>query len=121
MKKLSYLIITSEKQYYEYCDLLEKLATDDEEKYEVEIETLELLIDNWDRKHNIVEDSDPIELLKGLMKFNKLKQIDLAKILDISESYVSNILAKRKGLSKKVAYKLSKRFKIRQDAFNRPY
>jgi HTH-type transcriptional regulator/antitoxin HigA len=55
------------------------------------------------------------------MKSHEIKQVELANMLDISESYMSNILAKRKGISKKVIYKLSKQFKISQDAFNRPF
>lgn len=121
MKIGKLLVIKTEKQYFEYCDLLEKLAIENEEKYGLEIETLEILIDDWDEKHSVVEDMGPIELLKGLMKSHKIKQVELANMLDISESYMSNILAKRKGISKNVIYKLSKQFKMSQDAFNRPF
>ncbi|CAA6816039.1 MAG: HTH-type transcriptional regulator / antitoxin HigA [uncultured Aureispira sp.] len=115
------LVIKTDEQYFNYCDLLEKLATEDEEKYLLEIETLEILIEDWDKKHSTVEDLDPIDILKGLMKSHKIKQVELANMLNISESYMSNILAKRKGISKNVIYKLSKQFKMSQDAFNRPF
>jgi HTH-type transcriptional regulator/antitoxin HigA len=121
MKIENLLVIKTDEQYFKYCDLLEQLATEDEEKYLLEIETLEILIDDWDKKHSIVEDLDPIDLLKGLMKSHEIKQVELANMLDISRSYMSNILAKRKGISKKVIYKLSKQFKMSQDAFNRPF
>jgi len=90
-------------------------------KYLLEIETLEILIDDWDEKHSTVEDLDPIDILKGLMKSHKIKQVELASSLSISQSYMSNILAKRKGISKNVIYKLAKQFKMSQEAFNRPF
>jgi HTH-type transcriptional regulator/antitoxin HigA len=51
----------------------------------------------------------------------ELKAKDLADWLGMSKGYVSDILHYKKGLSKEVIRKLAERFKIRQDAFNRPY
>lgn len=45
----------------------------------------------------------------------------LADILGVSKGYVSDILNYKKGLSKDVIRKLAEHFKVRQDAFNRPY
>jgi hypothetical protein len=39
----------------------------------------------------------------------------------MSKGYVSDILHYKKSLSKEVIRKLADRFKLRQDAFNRPY
>ena len=121
MKIRNLFAIKSDEQYFEYCDLLEKLVTEDEEKYSLEIETLEILIDKWDETHSFVEDLDPIALLRGLMKSHKITKTELAKMLGIKEAYMFNILHKKEGISKDVIHKLSKQFKMSPEAFNRPY
>jgi len=50
-----------------------------------------------------------------------MKAQDLTAILGISKGYVSDILNYKKGLSKDVIRKLAEYFKVRQEAFNRPY
>jgi HTH-type transcriptional regulator / antitoxin HigA len=50
-----------------------------------------------------------------------MKAKDLVDLLGISKSYVSDIPNYRKGLSKNVIRKLAQRFKLRQEAFRRPY
>ena len=121
MGKLKYTVIKSDDQYFKYCKILEKLVFQDEERFEDEIELLELLINNWDEEHNTFEEVNPIELLKSLMEDNAMKATDLAKILGLSKGTVSKILNYQKGLSKESIRKLSQRFKMRQEAFNRPY
>jgi len=64
---------------------------------------------------------DPIALLRSFMHDHHLKAQDLVTILEISKGYVSDILHYKKGLSKEVIRKLSEYFKVRQEAFNRPY
>jgi HTH-type transcriptional regulator/antitoxin HigA len=55
------------------------------------------------------------------MKDEGMKAKDLAALLGVNKSYVSDILNYKKGLSKEVIRKLAERFKIRQDVLNRPY
>jgi HTH-type transcriptional regulator/antitoxin HigA len=55
------------------------------------------------------------------MTENKIKAVELAKTLDISKSLLSDILNYRRGLSKEVIRKLADRFKLSQEAFNKPY
>jgi HTH-type transcriptional regulator/antitoxin HigA len=50
-----------------------------------------------------------------------MKAKDLAELLGVNKSYVSGILNYKKGLSKEAIRKLAERFKISQEAFNRPY
>ena len=50
-----------------------------------------------------------------------MKAKDLVVLLEISRGYVSDILNGKKGLSKDVIRKLAARFKVSQEAFNRPY
>ena len=82
---------------------------------------LNLLIEKYDQEHNSFDDTDPIELLKELMKEHKMKAVDVAKLLKVSEGLVSDMLNYKKGLSKDTIRMLSERFKLKQEAFNRPY
>ena len=115
METLQYKIIKTDAQYNKYCDALEALVDSGKKTKAVqeEIELLTLLIEKYD--------ADPIELLKSLLKDHKMKAVDLAKLLDVSEGLVSDMLNYKKGISKKTNRILSKRFKLNQEAFNRPY
>ena len=86
-----------------------------------EIELLTLLIEKWDEAHNTFADLDPIQLLLSLMVDHNLRAKDLVELLDVSKGYVSDIPHYKKGLSKDVIRKLADRFKVSQEAFNRPY
>ena len=121
MNTLKYTIIKTEKQYSQYCNILEKLLTSTNNLFSDEIELLTLLIEKWDNENNSFNDLSPIELLKALMEENNLKAVDLTAILDLSKSTVSKILNLQKGLSKETIRKLSDYFKVNQEAFNRPY
>lgn len=121
MKTLKYTIIKSEKQYFEYCDILEALLILDKETLEEEIELLTFLIEKWDDDHYPIPDLDPIELLKSLMKDHQLKAKDLVGILGVSKSTVSKMLNYQKGLSKNSIRILAEHFKMSQEAFNRDY
>lgn len=121
MKALKYTIIKTEKQYDQYCDILEKLLYQDEKALSDEIELLTLLIEKWDTEHNTFNDLDPVELIKTLMKENNLRPKDLVKILGLSKGTVSKILNYHKGLSKETIRKISDYFQVSQEAFNRPY
>lgn len=121
MEKLKYTVIKNQKQYSEYCNILEKLISKDYDRFSDEIELLTILIEKWDSEHNSFEDADPIELLKSLMESNNLKAKDLVNILGLSKGTISKILNYQKGLSKETIRKLSNHFNISQEAFNRPY
>ncbi|HEY5370191.1 MAG TPA: transcriptional regulator [Hanamia sp.] len=123
MEPLQYKIIKTDTQYNKYCNILESLV-DGGKKSKViqdEVELLTLLIEKYDEEHNTFDDADPIELLKFLMKEHKMKAVDLAKLLYVSEGLVSDMLNYKKGLSKDTIRILSEKFKLNQEAFNRPY
>ena len=86
-----------------------------------EIALLTLLIEKYDEEHYGSELAEPIVLLKSLMKDHKMKAVDLANLLDVSEGLVSDMLNYKKGLSKDTIRILSERFKLNQEAFNRTY
>lgn len=123
MVALKYKVIANKSQYQVYTKELEELvlkgANDRNTKDEIDL--LTLLIEKWDAEHNSFQELDPIQLLQSLMKDQQLKAKDLVAILGISKGYVSDILHYRKGLSKAVIRKLADRFKMAQEAFNRPY
>lgn len=123
METLKYKIIKSETLYNQYCNQLEQLLDSGQKAKSIheEIELLTFLIEKWDEEHNTLEEVDPIRLLHSLMVDHKMKAKDLVELLGISKGYVSDILNYRKGLSKEVIRKLADRFKLRQEAFNRPY
>ena len=120
-KVMKYKIIKSERQYDKYCKILEELVFKNRKKDEDEIELLTLLIEKYDEDHYQTPELDPIELLKSLMDEHKMKAKDLVQILNLTKGTVSKILNYQTGLSKDTIRKLSDRFKMNQEAFNRPY
>ena len=123
MVTLKYKVITSKTQYRDYCNALEQLlfSGGKDRNTKDEIALLTLLIEKWDEAHNTFEELDPIQLLQSLMKDHNLKAKDLVPVLNMSKGYISDILNYKKGLSKEVIRQLSTRFKISQEALNRPY
>jgi HTH-type transcriptional regulator/antitoxin HigA len=121
MVPLKYKIIKTEKQYQDYCSVLESLLIKNKSFEADEIDLLTFLIEKWDNDHNTFHELNPIELLHELMRENGIKAKDLTGILNISKGLVSDILNYKKGLSKEVIRTLAKHFSISQEAFNRPY
>jgi len=121
MAELKYYVIETKEQYYEYCKILEELVFSEDESKEREIDLLTVLIEKWDKEHTVLNDLDPIDLLKYLMEENQLKAKDLVGILDLSKGTVSKILSRQCGLSKETIRRLSAHFKLNQEAFNREY
>lgn len=123
METLKYKIIRSKEQYHQYCKTLEALLDGgSKDKFIAdEIDLLTLLIEKWDEEHSTLKEVDPIRLLHSFMEDHKMKAKDLVNLLGVSKGYVSDILHYKKGLSKEVIRKLAERFKVSQEAFNRPY
>ena len=110
--------ITSERQHREYLSVLDKLAskdnpTDEEEKY---AEVLMALIEAYEEEHHSIPDASPVVVLRTLMDANDLRQKDLASIFG-SESIISEVLHRKRGLNKAHIEKLSKRFNISPAVF----
>ena len=110
--------ITSERQHEQYLSVLDKLAskanpTSEEEKY---AKVLMTLIEAYEQEHHSIPDASPVEVLRALMDANNLRQKDLLPIFG-SESIVSEVLHKKRGLNKNHIEKLSKRFNISPAVF----
>jgi HTH-type transcriptional regulator / antitoxin HigA len=123
MEALPYTVIKSQRQYNKYCSILEELVTAKSKTklHQDTIELLTVLIEKWDSEHNSFADENPVELLKYLLTENNLKAVELANLLGVSKSLISDILHYRRSFSKDIIRKLSEHFKISQEAFNRPY
>lgn len=119
---LKYKVIRNRVQYDDYCKALEILLTlKSNSEVQDEIDLLTLLIETFDEAHNTFTELDPIALLRSFMAEHHLKPQQLVALLEVSKGYVSDILNYKKGLSKEVIRKLATHFKVRQEAFNRPY
>lgn len=118
---MQYKIIRTKKQYFDYCNILEKLVLANRKKDIDDIELLTLLIKKWDDENLPKIKTDPIQLVKALMQENSIKATELANILEVNKSTVSRILNYQKGLSKKSIRILAEYFAIVQEALNQPY
>ena len=123
METLKYTVIKDARQYECYCTQLQKLVTTSPPAAAVqeEIELLTLLIETWDHAHANLPAADPIELLRSLMAGRQLLAKDVAAALGLGKGAVSDILNRRRGLSKAVIRRLASHFQVSQEAFNRPY
>lgn len=123
METLKYTVIKTEAQYQAYCTQLEALATAPQPTAatQEEIDLLTLLIETWDHARATLPAADPIELLRSLMAGRHLLAKDLVATLGLSKGAVSDILNRRRGLSKEVIRRLASYFQVSQEAFNRPY
>ncbi len=115
--------IQDSKQYKTYCDLHEIVAfkCDDSDDTENFLEMLYGLIDAWDQKYLSVSDLDPVGYLKLVMEEHELTVNKLAKIIEVKEWYLLDVLEYKKPFTKKMIKALSIKFALIEEAFNRPY
>lgn len=73
------------------------------------------MIERWEDKHVTIAPAPPREVLRHLLEANSLKQKDLAGIA--SQTLVSDILAGRREISKRLARALAERFHVDVGAF----
>jgi len=126
MDSINYKVIKTDEQFDEYCKNLEDLVFSEkelvaEDDKQDEIELLTLLIEDWDEKQRSSSDTDPVELIKSLMKDHNLNQQDLSEIAGVGKSYISEILNYKKRMSKKVIQNMANHFKIRQEVLKMRY
>jgi HTH-type transcriptional regulator / antitoxin HigA len=122
MSTLKYTVIRDAAQYEAYSDTLAALLTVPlTPALQEEIDLLTLLIETWDHQHNAFPEADPVQLLRALLTERGLSATALATRLGVSKSLVSDVLNYKKGFSKEMIRALATEFKLRQEAFNRPY
>jgi HTH-type transcriptional regulator/antitoxin HigA len=81
-----------------------------------ELELLLVLIKDYEDKHIILPEIDPIEVVKLKMKERGLKAKDLEPLIG-SKGHVSSILSGRRELTLKMAQKLKDYFQLPADIF----
>ena len=111
-------IISSERQHQHYLVVLGRLTarghrSQSEEKY---AELLVTLIEAYEEEHFPMDDASPLEVLRGLMEANGLRQKDLAAVFG-SESIVSEVLNGKRKLNRTQIEKLSRRFGVSPAVF----
>lgn len=99
----------------EIADALADLVEDESHElysmYELALE----LIEHWENEHVQIPDAEPREVLRFLIEQNNLKQKDLVEIA--SQTLISDILAGRRDISKRLAKLLADRFNVEVAAF----
>ena len=66
---MKYKIISNDEQYNEYCEIHEKLTYKDYNKYQDELELIELLIDDYEnRTLEPVKEMNPVEMLRYIIE-----------------------------------------------------
>lgn len=120
---IKYKVIKNLGQYNEYCNKHESLMYKDDKKNAEEIELLELLIEDYDRRimQEKNEGLNPVELLKSLLRDSNISQNELSKAIEVSKQLISDVLGYRRNISKEMMIKLSKFFSMSQEAFSRQY
>lgn len=73
------------------------------------------MIERWEDEHVEIAPAPPREVLRHLLEANNLKQKDLTGIA--SQTLVSDILAGRREISKRLAKSLATRFHVDVSAF----
>lgn len=123
MNELKYTKVKDLSQYTNYCNRHEELILKEEDKYEDEIELLELLIEDYDNRitEQKFEKSNPVELLRSLLENNEMSQTEFSKEIKISKQLLSDILGYRRNISKDLVLKFSEYFLMSQEAFSRRY
>lgn len=119
---MKYKKIVNIEQYDEYCELHEQMGLEDSEKHRDELELLEILIDEFDRRTAAFSKKmNPVELLTSILDEEDISKAELARKLGTSRQLISDILRYRRNISKGMVAKLSEHFKMRPEAFSRPY
>lgn len=111
-------VIRSEADYervVEIADALADIVEDESHElysmYELALE----LIEHWENEHVRIPHTEPKEVLRFLIDQNNLKQKDLEEIA--SQTLISDILAGRRAISKRLAKLLAERFNVEVAAF----
>ena len=120
VQSLEYTLIRNKSQYCQYCDSLESLLMMKKKSKSIqdEIDLLTLLIEKYDEAHHPFHHLSPGAILKSLLIDHKMKSVDLANILGVSQGLVSDMIAEKKAISKKNMLLISKHFKVNQHFLN---
>ncbi len=105
MKQASIKPIRTEKDYRTALKRIDELISKDPKERTAEYDELDIistLVESYENIHYSIEAPDPVEAIKYIMEEKGLKQKDLIKYFGGNKSLVSEILNKKKELSKRV-------------------
>lgn len=113
--------IKSENDYQETLKRLDeifdaKIGTKESDEADI----LALLIDDYEKKHYVIEAPDPIEAIKIRMEEMQLKQVDLINDFG-SKSRVSEVLNRKRKLTVEMIRNLTKRLNLSPDILINDY
>lgn len=116
---IKYKRIHSNSQYERYVEIMEDLDAQNQlffnQETEDEIELLQLLIQDYEEQYSSPKHLLGSDLLQHLMNENHVKASTICAELGINKSTFSEILSKKRTISKQIGIKLSNYFKIRLD------
>lgn len=110
--------IKTNKDYQNAINRYEYLTDNyqDTKEFNDYLDVLAMLIDEYENEKFPIAETDPIEVLKYLMKEKNIKQTQLAKIFG-SQSIVSEVLSKKRGLTLKYIYNMAVMFNVKPQVF----
>jgi HTH-type transcriptional regulator / antitoxin HigA len=112
-------VIASDAQNREYlahlAELTQKTSHSPEELAYMKL--LATLIENFERNRYRFDEPDPVAIIRELMEANGLKQKDMLEILGGHESVVSEILNKKRSLTRNHIMRLSEKFGVSPAVF----
>lgn len=83
------------------------------------LEVLGTLVSDYEDRHWPIDELDPIDAIKAVMRERGYRQADLARLLG-SPSRASEVLRRKRGLSMDMAWKLHQEWKIPAEILLRP-
>ena len=114
----------NEDEYNQAVVLLEKLGDREDFQQNLELvgqfELLSTLIDAYEQENAHINVGNPIDIIKLKMNYLGIKQKDLRPFIG-SSGIVSEVLNKKRGLSKRMIRALSEFLHLDQDLLNTPY
>jgi HTH-type transcriptional regulator/antitoxin HigA len=117
-------LIKTEAEYKQAVKHLEKLGDnpnfDKNKGLKEEFDVLDKLIEVYEKEFYPIGKGDPIEIIKMKMEYMGLKQKDLITAIG-SKGIVSEVLNKKRKLSKRMIRELSHLLNISQDILNTEY
>lgn len=100
--------IKTEPQYRACCQLEALVAEPNPSAATQEaIDLLTRLIETWNRAHATRPETDPLELLRSLRAGRQLLAKNLANVLNTGKGTVSDVLNRRRGLSREIVRRRS--------------
>jgi HTH-type transcriptional regulator/antitoxin HigA len=118
ISKLPLKQIKNAREYKKAIKFYEELIDNYSETDELNdyLNVLSMLIDNYENEKYPIEDADPVDIMKFLMEEKNIKQAELAKAFG-SQSVVSEVLNRKRGLTLKYIYNMADVFNVRPQIF----